>query len=353
MKSFISFLILILLIINAGCDSTTESIEEKLLKGIVKDTQGNLLSDAKIFIGYEFEPGLVKNKTENRLYKPLGLNDVELTSFTVYVFSNGVRLGWSTATELNNLGFEIHKKDINNVYSSIGFVNGNGTTNEPKTYTFTELNVAQGVYSYRLKQIDFDSTFEYSNILNVEVISPNQTYLEQNYPNPFDKSTTFSFVLRKPSNVTFDIVDFNNNHKIPAIWQGTLPAGYHNKIFDFSNLLPSNGYNILMTAKESDGSSFLLKKEFILVYTLSDSSMFTNVANTTSKNGVFEIKYSDIPFGRQYTRTGESDPFPLEMLTVSNKIKLVIYKPGYKVVQKDIVIDLNEGQDIQITLETE
>lgn len=110
MKSFISFLILVLLIINAGCDSTTEPIKEKLLKGIVKDTQGNLLSDAKIFISYEFEPGLVKEKPENRIYKPLGLNDVELTSFTAYVFSNGVRLGWSTATELNNLGFEIHKK---------------------------------------------------------------------------------------------------------------------------------------------------------------------------------------------------------------------------------------------------
>ena len=353
MKKYVEIFFIALFALNFGCDSTTEPRIEKSLKGIVKDTQGNLLSDARIFISYEFEPGLVKEKPENILYKPLDLNDVELTSFTASVFSNSVRLGWSTATELNNLGFEIHKKNINNVYSSIGFVNGNGTTNEPKTYTFTELNVAQGVYSYRLKQIDFDSTFEYSNILNVEVTSPNQTSLEQNYPNPFDKSTTFNFVLREPSSVTFDINDFNNNLKIPFIWQSNLPAGYHSKIFDFSNLLPSNGYNIVMTAKENDGTSFLLEKKFILVYTSSDSSMFTNVANTTSKNGVFEIKYSDIPFGHQYIRTSESDPSPLGMLTVSNKIKLVIYKPGYKVVQKDVVIDLNEGQEIQITLEAE
>jgi hypothetical protein len=348
MKKNILFLVSSLLIISFSCDSTTEPGIEKSLKGIVKDTQGNLLSDAKVFIIYEFKPEL-----EKKLLKPLDLKFVELTSFYASVFSNGVRLNWSTATELNNLGFEIQKKEINNVYSSIGFVNGNGTTNEPKTYTFTESNVAQGVYSYRLKAIQFDSTFEYSNILNVEVTSPNQTSLEQNYPNPFDKSTTFSYVLRKPSSVTFDISDFNNNPKIPAIWQRDLPAGYHSIIFDLSFLLPSNGYNILMTAKESDGTSFLLKKEFILAYTLSDSSLFTNVANTTSKNGVFDIKYSDIPFGHQYIRTSESDPSPLGILSVTNKIKLVVYKPGYKVVQKDVVINLDEGQEIEITLELE
>lgn len=267
--------------------------------------------------------------------------------------SEGVRLNWSTARELNNLGFEIQKKDINNVYSSIGFVNGSGTTNEPKTYSFMDSTTAPGVYSYRLKAIQFDSAFAYSNIIEVEVTSQNQTSLEQNYPNPFDKSTTFRFVLRKPSIVTFDIHDFNNNLKIPAVWQSNLPAGYHSKIFDLSSLLPSNGYNIVMKAKESDGTSFLLKKEFILVYTLSDSSIFTNVANTISKNGVFEIKYLDIPFGHQYTRTSESDPSPLGMLTVSNKIKLVVYKPGYKVVEREISINPNVNQEVEFYLEAE
>lgn len=348
MKSLLSFLSVSLLIISVSCDNSTEPVTEKSLKGTVKDSQGNLLSDAKIFIIYEFNPEL-----EKKLLKPLDLKAVELTSFYVSVFSNGVKLNWSTAREVNNLGFEIQKKDTNNVYSSIGFVNGNGTTNEPKTYTFSELNVAQGVYSYRLKQIDFDSTFEYSNIIEVEVTSPNQTSLEQNYPNPFDKSTTFSFVLRKPSSVTIDISDFNNNPRIPAIWQRDLPAGHYSIIFDLSSLLPSNGYNILMTAKESDGTSFLLKKEFILAYTFSDSSLFTNVANTTSKNGVFDIKYPDIPFGHQYIRTSESEPLPLGILTVSNTIKLVVFKPGYKFVEKEIVINSNVSQEIEIQLEEE
>lgn len=348
MNKYVEMFFIALLALNFSCDSSTEPVIEKSLKGTVKDSQGNLLSDAKIFIIYEFNPEL-----EKKLLKPLDLKAVELTSFYVSVFSNGVKLNWSTAREVNNLGFEIQKKDINNVYSSIGFVNGNGTTNEPKTYTFTELNVAQGVYSYRLKQIDFDSTFEYSNIIEVEVTSPNQTSLEQNYPNPFDKSTTFSFVLRQPSSVTFDISDFNNNPRISAIWQRDLPAGYYSIIFDLSSLLPSNGYNILMTAMESDGTSFLLKKEFILAYTLSDSSLFTNVANTTSKNGVFDIKYSDIPFNHQYIRTSESDPTPLGMLTVSNKIKLVVYKPGYKFVEKEVIINSNVSQEVEFHLEVE
>jgi len=348
MKPLILFLFISLLIISVGCDSTTEPGMEKNLKGTVKDTHGNLLSDAKVFILYEFKPEL-----EKKLLKPLDLKAVELTSFYASVFSTDVILNWSTATELNNLGFEIQKKDINNVYSSIGFVNGNGTTNEPKIYTFTELNVVQGKYSYRLKQIDFDSVFAYSNIIEVDLTSPNQTSLEQNYPNPFDKSTTFNFVLRKPSSVTFDINDFSNNPKIPAIWQWNLPAGYHSKIFNLSSLLPSNGYKIVMKVSEVDGTLFILEKNFIFTYGVSDSSIFINVANTTSQNGIFEIKYADLPLGQQYMRTGESDPTPFGMLTVSNKIKLVVYKPGYKVVEKEIIINSNVSQEIDIQLEEE
>lgn len=86
MKSLILFLFISLLIISVGCDSTTEPGTEKNLKGTLKDTHGNLLSDAKVFIIYEFVPGMLKEKPENRLNKPLDLNAVELTSFTASVF---------------------------------------------------------------------------------------------------------------------------------------------------------------------------------------------------------------------------------------------------------------------------
>ena len=122
---------------------------------------------------------------------------VELTSFTASVLQNekAVQLNWTTATETNNSGFEIlrgvypanSRTQNDNEWNTIGFVPGFGTTTEPKSYSFTDENVSTGIYKYRLKQIDFDGTFEYSNEIEVEVdFTPKEFVLYQNYPNPFN-----------------------------------------------------------------------------------------------------------------------------------------------------------------------
>ena len=354
MREYIGVFFVILLTLNFGCDSTTEPESEKSLKCVVKDAQGNLLSDAKVFIIYDFGQSLPKTQNYFNINKLTGISFVELTSFSASVLGNSVKLSWSTATELENLGFEIQTK-TNTIgdFNTIGFVAGSGTTTEVKNYSYTDANVIPGSYTYRLKAIAFDSTYDYSNTISVELAFPTQTLLEQNYPNPFDKSTTFSFSLNQPSIVTFAINDFNNKLVISGLWKETLYAGSYNWIINFSDLLPSNGYKIVMTAKGNDGTSFLFEKEFILVYTSSDSSVFNNVANATTQNGIFEIKYSTIPLGRQYTRTSESDPSPIGILTVSNNIKLVVYKPGYKITEREIVINPNVNQEVEFQLETE
>ena len=114
---------------------------------------------------------------------------VELTSFTASVSENNVKLLWETASEINNSGFNIERKSANSEYSTVGFVPGFGTTTEPKSYTFSDNNLRTGVYTYRLKQIDFDGTFEYSSEASVEVTAPAEFSLDQNYPNPFNPST--------------------------------------------------------------------------------------------------------------------------------------------------------------------
>jgi hypothetical protein len=123
---------------------------------------------------------------------------VELTSFSASVMDNNVNLNWSTATELNNSGFEIQRlKDLNTVqtnnWDNIGFVNGNGTSSETHSYTFQDHSITSGKYQFRLKQIDFDGSFEYSNIVEVEIGTPDKFILEQNYPNPFNPSTKISW----------------------------------------------------------------------------------------------------------------------------------------------------------------
>jgi hypothetical protein len=128
---------------------------------------------------------------------------VELTSFTATVERNAVSLNWQTATETNNSGFEIERKQIGSPKSSVGnqdwnqiaFVPGFGTTTEPKSYSLIDEYLSSGKYQYRLKQIDFDGTFEYSNTVEVEITSPTEFSLEQNYPNPFNPTTKIKYTI--------------------------------------------------------------------------------------------------------------------------------------------------------------
>ncbi|MEO8233144.1 MAG: sialidase family protein, partial [Ignavibacteriota bacterium] len=114
---------------------------------------------------------------------------VELTAFNASVNKNDVVLNWTTATELNNLGFDIQRKGKDNTYQSVAFINGKGTTTETNEYSFTDKTVDAGTYTYRLMQKDYDGTFAYSQEVEVEISLPLEYSLEQNYPNPFNPTT--------------------------------------------------------------------------------------------------------------------------------------------------------------------
>ena len=128
---------------------------------------------------------------------PQGTLPVELTSFTYNVVNGNVVLSWSTATELNNYGFEI-ERSANGDFQTIGFVEGKGTTTEQQQYSYIDKYAEPGIHFYRLKQMDFLGTFEYSDAIEVNV--PLKDFsLQQNYPNPFNPSTTITFSLPNKS----------------------------------------------------------------------------------------------------------------------------------------------------------
>ncbi len=152
--------------------------------------------------------------TTSNFYKYVGPPmpiPVELTSFTASVNGNNVNLNWTTSSETNNQGFEVQRSEVGDQKSEAGewekivFMEGKGTTTSEQHYSFMDKNVASGNYTYRLKQIDLNGSFSYSDEVNIEVKSVYTYYLDQNYPNPFNPTTTIKFGLKDNSNVRIDI----------------------------------------------------------------------------------------------------------------------------------------------------
>ncbi len=171
---------------------------------------------------------------------------VELTSFTASAKGSSVTLNWETKTEVDNNGFEVERNSTG-TWQKIGFVEGHGTANSPKYYSFNDNNPLGNKIQYRLKQIDNDGTFEYSPVVEVE-LNPTQFTVYQNYPNPFNPSTVIRFALPVAGNVTVNV--FNTlGEKVATLLDGPMEAGYQQVTFDAANF-PSGLYFYEISAGE-------------------------------------------------------------------------------------------------------
>ncbi|MCU0332727.1 MAG: T9SS type A sorting domain-containing protein [Ignavibacteriaceae bacterium] len=159
---------------------------------------------------------------------------VELISFRASVFEGAVELNWMTATETNNSGFEIQRSSGGD-FETIDFVDGNGTTTEPNSYSYIDRDVPVGTFTYRLKQIDFDGSFEYSQIVEVTIPAPVAFALDQNYPNPFNPSTRIKFAIPEESDVRMSVYN-TLGQEVAEILSGRLREGFHEVEFDAGSL---------------------------------------------------------------------------------------------------------------------
>jgi len=148
---------------------------------------------------------------ETEILSPL---PAEIVSFTSDKIGNGVVLNWNTATEVNNYGFEIERQTVetlratSNEWEKVGFVEGHGNSNSPKNYSFFDNLLNQNLSSninYRLKQIDNDGHFEYSDEISVAFEQVLKNSIEQNHPNPFNPSTTLNYSIADNSLVKIEI----------------------------------------------------------------------------------------------------------------------------------------------------
>lgn len=207
---------------------------------------------------------------------------VELINFNAEEDKGNILLKWETATEVNNYGFEIERfcpplflghpvsKDELQGWVKIGFLLGYGNSNSNKFYSYVDSNPSNGENFYRLKQIDFNGEYKYSDSVNI-YLNATDFDLNQNYPNPFNPVTRISFTvpasLRKVNNITGKSAESYVNLKVfdslgrqvSVLIKDQKISGYHEINFNAANLSSGIYFYIL-----SFGSIKLARKMLLL-----------------------------------------------------------------------------------------
>lgn len=215
--------------------------EDKGNSGFIGDPSSGILFSTMIS---EFSPFAIASTDNQEL-------PVELSAFTAITDRNNVTLNWVTETEENNSGYEVERKSAADTnWKKITFISGAGNSNVRKIYKYEDRNLVMGIYSYRLKQIDFNGNYKFFTLQNnISIGLPGKYALSQNYPNPFNPTTKINFELPKDAKVTIQIYDMTGRLINSLIDNQSFNAGYHTIDFNATNLA-SGTYFYRITAGE-------------------------------------------------------------------------------------------------------
>ena len=172
---------------NGSLDNTFDG-DGKVTTHINGNDFGNAtkISGLRIYVG-----GLSNdNLFALAAYLNSGALPVQLISFTAHKQNNSVLLNWETASEQNTSHFSIERSNDGIQFSLLADVTATGNSQSLKNYSFTHDNPVTGINYYRLKQVDLDGRFKYSNAVKVIMQKDNLIHL---YPNPSVNNTLLVF----------------------------------------------------------------------------------------------------------------------------------------------------------------
>jgi hypothetical protein len=167
---------------------------------------------------------------------------VEMASFSATANSRSAELRWTTATEVNNYGFEIERRGVNSQFTKVGFVAGAGSTTSPRKYSFEDKNIPSGQYAYRIKQINQDGTFKYTSEVRVLIDDiPKAFSLGQNFPNPFNPSTMIAYDVPSAGLVHLAVYD-QLGRKVAELVNEQKSPGHFQVEWNAANVSSGNYY---------------------------------------------------------------------------------------------------------------
>lgn len=188
---------------------------------------------------------------------------VEMISFTASVNRRDVILNWATSQEINNAGFEVERKKLDGNWLKIGFVTGNGTTNQQQNYAYEDKHLVSAAYKYRLKQVDYNGNHEYHNLAqDVDVGIPSAFEVSQNYPNPSNPKSKINYAVSVSGKVEMKVYDISGREVAKLIDQ-VMEAGYYTAEFDGSNL--ASGVYFYRIVVEGSSQNFSKTLKMVLI----------------------------------------------------------------------------------------
>ncbi|MGI9173731.1 MAG: T9SS type A sorting domain-containing protein [Rhodothermales bacterium] len=176
---------------------------------------------------------------------------VELVSFKATTAGTDVQLSWRTASETGSLGFEVEHRYLDDAFKRVAFVESAGTTSEPQAYQHQVGDLAPGQHVFRLRQVDTDGTFAYSQAVEVTIGLEEQPALAVVYPNPFNPQTTLTLTLAQPQQVRVEVFDALGRH-VAVLHEGKLSANTAHR-FTFDGSGRASGIYFIQSVGEQFG----------------------------------------------------------------------------------------------------